>query len=219
MFTLDQGATTFWERWNSYSKENGFGDVSMNSFNHYSFGVVAEWMYSYMAGIMYDMSRPGFKHIILQPLADASNNITFVDGSYDSAYGLIESGWDMTDGNLSYSAVIPANTSATLYLPADGQSAGIDGAAAAGVKYIGAEEHNGVKTAKFELVSGGYDFVVSDDKITVTLKDEYVSSDIVYGLYANGEEIEYIPASGDAVFKARLSINTEKPVSLICRLR
>ena len=123
MFTLDQGATTFWERWNSYSKENGFGDVSMNSFNHYSFGVVAEWMYSYMAGIMYDMSRPGFKHIILQPLADASNNITFVDGSYDSAYGLIESGWEMTDGNLSYSAVIPANTSATLYLPADGQSA------------------------------------------------------------------------------------------------
>ena len=72
-----------------------------------------------------------------------------------------------------------------------------------------------MKTVKFELVSGGYDFVVSDNKITVTLKDEYVSADIVYGLYANGEETEYIPASGDAVFKARLSINTEKPVSLI----
>ncbi|HIT85956.1 MAG TPA: discoidin domain-containing protein [Candidatus Ornithomonoglobus intestinigallinarum] len=154
------------------------------------------------------------------PLYDWTDNSNHADKGYFTL-NASASAWSfdnikiITDGNLSYSAVIPANTSATLYLPADGQSADIDGAAAAGVKYIGAVEHNGVKTAKFELVSGGYDFVVSDDKITVTLKDEYVSSDIVYGLYANGEKTEYIPASGDAVFKARLSINTEKPVSLI----
>lgn len=174
LYTVDQGATTFWERWNSYSYEDGFGDVSMNSFNHFSFGTVCEWMYSYMAGIMYDIENPGFKHIILQPFVDSSSNITFTDGSYDSAYGRIESNWERKDDNLYYSAVVPANTTATLYLPIESKT-DISMNTIDGVTYIGEEMHNGVKCAKLELMSGGYDFIASGDTVTVSLQEGYIA--------------------------------------------
>lgn len=221
LFTLDQGATTFWERWDSYSIQKGFGSVGMNSFNHYSFGVVAEWMYSYMAGIMYDTNAPGFKHIILQPLTDSLNQITFVDGSYDSAYGLIQSNWEQKNDELLYSAVVPANTTATLYLPATEQAVAAlktEDVIIDGVTYLGIEMHNGIKTAKFKLLSGGYDFVVSDNSVDVSLKDEYKSSTDKYALYQGDKALTYIPATGDVRFKAQLTLPEERPVSLIFAL-
>ena len=60
LYSVYQGATTIWERWNSYTRESGFGDVGMNSFNHYAYGAVGEWMYKYMAGIDTDEEKPGF---------------------------------------------------------------------------------------------------------------------------------------------------------------
>ena len=96
LYSVDQGATTIWERWNSYTKEGGFGPVSMNSFNHYAYGAVTEWMYGYMAGIMYDRDQPGFQHVILQPTPDQV--IQSVDCTYDSAYGSIISNWKYVDG-------------------------------------------------------------------------------------------------------------------------
>lgn len=127
LYSVDQGATTIWERWNSYTLESGFGDVGMNSFNHYSYGAVAQWMYEYMAGIKSDSDAPGFKHFNLAPSIDTrsgadlpsgQNNITSVRGTYDSAYGIIVSEWSTErDGYLDYSSVVPANSSATLQLP------------------------------------------------------------------------------------------------------
>lgn len=67
LFSVKNGATTVWERWNSYSKTDGFGPVGMNSFNHYAYGAIMEWMYAYMAGIARDPESPGFKHFLLQP--------------------------------------------------------------------------------------------------------------------------------------------------------
>ena len=64
LYSIDQGATTIWERWNSYTVANGYGPVSMNSFNHYAYGIVAEWMYRYMAGIVPDEANAGFFHFI-----------------------------------------------------------------------------------------------------------------------------------------------------------
>lgn len=218
LFTLDQGATTFWERWNSYSLEDGFGPVGMNSFNHYSFGVVSEWMYSYMAGIMYDKQNPGFKHVILQPMPDDSDDITFVDSSYDCAYGLIESNWEKKDGKLFYTAVVPANTTATLYLPSTEQAAAAlkkEDVIIDGVTYLGTEMHNGIKAAKFEILSGGYDFIVSDNSVDVSLKDEYKSSTDQYALYQGDEVLTHIPATGDVSFQARLTLPEERPASLI----
>jgi alpha-L-rhamnosidase len=129
LYSVDQGATTIWERWNSYTKETGFHpDVSMNSFNHYAYGAVSEWMYRYMAGINPDENNPGFKHILLNPSPDfrpsrpaGQARITKADATYNSYYGPIRSAWEMDDKeNIKYSIHIPANTTATLTLIVNG---------------------------------------------------------------------------------------------------
>ncbi len=104
----------------------GFDDAGMNSFNHYAYGSVVEWMVEYMAGIQKDEQNPGFKHIILQPTMDTGakyndqERINTVKSQFDSYYGTIESNWTATEGKLNtYEAVVPANTTATLYLPVE----------------------------------------------------------------------------------------------------
>lgn len=183
LFSVKAGATTVWERWNSYSPGVGFGDVEMNSFNHYSYGSVAEWMYEYMAGISPDTKNPGFKHTILQPTPDTGEQyneearINSVEGSYESYYGGIRSSWQSQSGVIeSYGAVIPANTTATLYLPVESEEIEI-GSLPAGVEFIDFTEHNGILTAEFELTSGGFDFAISNGRLATEVKSGYVSAD------------------------------------------
>jgi len=119
LYSVEQGATTIWERLNSYTHTDGFGGNNrMNSFNHYSFGAVAAWMYNYSLGIERDENYPGFKHFILQPTPDPTKEMTHAGGYYDSMYGRIESRWEYKNGTYHYTIVIPANTSATLFLKA-----------------------------------------------------------------------------------------------------
>ena len=116
LYSVDQGATTIWERWNSYVKATGFGPVGMNSFNHYAYGAVLSWMYGTMAGIREDKLAPGFKHIILAPIPD--KRIGHVDASYDSAYGRITSSWRYgREDKWTWTFTIPANTTATVVVP------------------------------------------------------------------------------------------------------
>ena len=120
LYSVKNGATTIWERWNSYIAETGeFGDVNMNSFNHYAYGAIGEWMYHTILGIN-TSERPGetgYKRIILKPTAGGS--LTFAEGSYESAYGRITSSWELRDGSFYYKCSIPANTTAELYLPGE----------------------------------------------------------------------------------------------------
>ena len=162
LYPVTQGATSIWERWNGYTNELGFnGNNSMNSFNHYSFGAVFEWMMAYQLGICADPAQPGYQHFILQPTV--GGNFTYAGGSYDSAYGTIVSGWTAEGGNLkTYDAVIPANTSATLYLPAVGEAE-----APGAVTVVGPVEHNGTETTCFELPSGTWHFDIGQDGIRV----------------------------------------------------
>jgi alpha-L-rhamnosidase len=120
LYPVNQGATTIWERLDSYTKERGFGgNNSMNSFNHYSFGAVGAWLYNYSLGIQRDPASPGFKHFILQPQPDFNGSLTNASGYYDSSYGRIESAWKIDGNKWFYNAIVPANTTATLYLPID----------------------------------------------------------------------------------------------------
>ncbi len=123
LYSVEQGATTIWERWNSYTKDSGFGDVSMNSFNHYAYGAVQEWMYRHIAGIETTEAAPGFASPILQPKPDTrrpedipagQEKIRWVKTSFESVNGLIVSNWDMTDGFV-YECTVPVES--TLYLP------------------------------------------------------------------------------------------------------
>ena len=122
LYSVHQGATTIWERWNSYTYEKGFGDVLMNSFNHYSFGAIQEWMYRYVAGI--EVGKAGFEHLILQPKPDTRTHaempagqerITWVKASYNSVKGFISSEWHFDGEVFKYEAETPTDT--TLYLP------------------------------------------------------------------------------------------------------
>ena len=132
LYSIDQGATTIWERWDSYTKEKGFNDHPwvMNSFNHYSYGAVTEWMYRYMAGIEADDMNPGFKHFYLRPVPDTreylpknQKRITYCNAVYNSQYGDIESRWNINkDGNINYEFVVPMNTSATICIPVSNEN-------------------------------------------------------------------------------------------------
>ena len=119
LYSVVNGATSIWERLNSYTVENGFGgNNSMNSFNHYSFGAVAAWMYNYSLGIQRHPQKAGFKEFILMPTPDPNGQITEAKGHYDSMYGRINSAWKSQQNTWTYSATVPANSTATLYLPA-----------------------------------------------------------------------------------------------------
>ncbi len=118
LYSVKNGATTIWERWNSYSIEDGFGPASMNSFNHYAYGAIVEWMYEDMAGIAKDTDNPGFKHFFLQPHIDPTGAITEVEGEYRSPYGMITSAWSVEGDAFSYEFDIPVGTTATVRVPA-----------------------------------------------------------------------------------------------------
>lgn len=157
LYAIDQGATTIWERLNGYTIENGFGgNNSMNSFNHYSFGAVGQWMMAYSLGIQRD--EPGFRKFILQPEPDPTGHMTQAKGYYDSMYGRISSGWEVENGVLTYTTSVPANTTATLYLPASSGKAIKEGGKpvikSKGITFLKYESGKAV----YELKSGDYVF-------------------------------------------------------------
>lgn len=178
LYSIDQGATTVWERWDSYTKEGGFNKHPwiMNSFNHYAYGVIAEWMYGQMVGIEPDEQAPGFKHFILHPSPDFRTSrpagqqaITWAEGSYQSSYGLIKSRWDVTEDKqrIVYQATVPANSSATLYLPLvndddEVYEGGKKLEDVEGVTFKGVENGKAV----IELTSGSYIFTTTENMNT-----------------------------------------------------
>ena len=162
LYPVTQGATSIWERWNGCTEELGFnGNNGMNSFNHYSFGAVYEWMMAYQLGISADTDAPGYQHFILQPTAGGS--FAYARGSFDSPYGTIESGWTAVGGVMtSYEVTVPANTAATLYLPADSVSV------CEGVSLTGFTTHNGAACAQLELLAGSYRFEILNEAATAS---------------------------------------------------
>lgn len=107
-YSVVNGATTIWERWNSYTTEHGFGDVRMNSFNHYSLGSCCEWMFKYCLGISPVESDPGFRKVLVRPFVDFSGKLTSASGSYECAYGKIAVKWAVTGKTARYEITIPA---------------------------------------------------------------------------------------------------------------
>ena len=111
-YMVSKGATTWWERWNGDT-----GDPGMNSYNHYAFGSVMAWVYRRVSGIDTDAQGAGFHHIVIAPHTDPK--LTHARTEYDSAYGTIVTDWTRTaEGSLQLAVTVPANTTATLHLPA-----------------------------------------------------------------------------------------------------
>ncbi len=116
LFPVTRGATTMWERWDGMKKDGSFATIEMNSFNHYAYGSVGDWLYSTVCGINSDPKEPGFKHIIFRPLP--LKELGYAKARLLTPYGEIISGWEYTgDGNnCKFTFTIPKGCHATLYL-------------------------------------------------------------------------------------------------------
>ena len=117
LYSVDNGATTIWERWNSYMIEHGMGPRGMNSFNHYAYGCVCQWLWETAAGIASDPAQPGFKHIIMRPIFD--KRLGSLKAEYKSAAGVIKSEWKYKGDKCTWKFTIPAGATATVTLPGE----------------------------------------------------------------------------------------------------
>ena len=117
LYSVDNGATTIWERWNSYMVKEGMGPKGMNSFNHYAYGCVCEWIWETCAGIASDPAQPGFKHIIMKPIPD--KRLGHINAEYQSAAGLIKSAWRYEGDQWIWDFTIPEGATASVTLPGE----------------------------------------------------------------------------------------------------
>jgi alpha-L-rhamnosidase len=151
-----EGATSMWERWDGWTPEKGFEDIAMNSFNHYAFGSVGEFLYRFVAGI--DTDGPGFHRILIQPRPGGT--LTGARASYDAITGKIESGWRIEAGQLLVDAVVPPNTTATVHLPVPDGTPVLEGggpvAPGMGIKSLGTDGQG----IAFTVGSGIYHFAM-----------------------------------------------------------
>jgi alpha-L-rhamnosidase len=115
LYPVTQGATTIWERWDGQKPDGTFQTAEMNSFNHYAYGAIGEWMYRVMAGLEIDPAAPDYKHILIQP--QPGGGFTSVKASHLTMYGKASSGWQLRDGKFELAVEIPANARATVRLP------------------------------------------------------------------------------------------------------
>ena len=115
LYPVKQGATTIWERWDGQKPDGTFQDKGMNSFNHYAYGAIGEWMYRVMAGIEIDPAAPGYKRIRIQP--QPGGGFASVKASHETMYGRVASAWTIRAGRFELAVEIPPNTKATVRLP------------------------------------------------------------------------------------------------------
>lgn len=159
-FQIDRGATTMWERWDAIREDGSFGDLGMNSFNHFAPGAVGDWMYRTIGGIQ--QLEPGYKKVRIAPVP--GGGMQYAKTAYDSIYGTIASDWKLTDGVRALTVDVPANTTAIVEMPAQNALAvlesGVSAATAQGVHSL--EVTDG--TAQIEVGSGHYEFTISATK-------------------------------------------------------
>ena len=153
-FSIKNGATTIWERWNGWTPENGYFDPGMNSFAHYSFGAVGQWIFETVGGI--SPEEPGYRRILIAP--HPGGRLRSAATRYDSVRGGIETRWILWRDGLQLEVKIPPNTRATLRMPARDPPQVTEGgrpaAEAEGVRLLRVEPGAVI----FELVSGHYRF-------------------------------------------------------------
>jgi alpha-L-rhamnosidase len=142
-YQIDKGATTMWERWDGIRPDGSFQNKAMNSFNHYAYGSVGEWMYENVAGIR--ATAPGFQKFVVKPIPGGS--LHAATSRYETAYGQIDVRWSGEGGHFSLSVHVPVNTSAEIWVPANGRRV-----SGGGARFVRSE--NGYSI--FEAGSGSY---------------------------------------------------------------
>jgi alpha-L-rhamnosidase len=159
LFPVTHGATTMWERWDGWTPEKGFNDAGMNSYNHYAYGAIGEWMYSVVGGIGQDPTEPGYRHIVIHP--QIGGGLRRAAARLKSLYGLIQCEWSLKDDLLHLNVTIPPNTSATIHVqtldPGSVRESGRPASESPGLRFIG----TGNREAIYEATAGRYSFQAS----------------------------------------------------------
>jgi alpha-L-rhamnosidase len=154
LYPVLQGATTIWERWDSWKRDGGFQDAGMNSFNHYAFGSVGDWMYANIGGVA--PAAPGYKRILVAPRIGGT--ITSASAELQAMHGPIAVSWRRHGPEFSMNVTIPANTTAEIHVPARSLSSVTEGGrSAASVDGLSNGKWR-AGAARFEAVSGSYRF-------------------------------------------------------------
>ncbi|MCW2795586.1 family 78 glycoside hydrolase catalytic domain, partial [Nocardioides sp.] len=171
-YEIANGATTMWERWDSIKPDGSFGDVGMNSFNHYAYGAVGDWMYQNIGAIK--ALEPGYKKIQVAPAV--GGGLTHGSGRLDSVYGTIATDWTTEGDDLSLAVEVPVNTTAEIVLPADNAYSVTEGGAlladVEGITNVVAA--NGKVTVS--VGSGSYDFAVTaSNELLGSILDDLVA--------------------------------------------
>jgi alpha-L-rhamnosidase len=150
LYQVTKGATTIWEHWDGLKPDGSMWSPSMNSFNHYAYGAVCDWVFRVLGGLDTDMEKVAYKRIILRPIFPP-NTISWAKTSYESVYGLISFRWERKEGKVLIDAVVPPNTTAILTLPGAGAGtmSGINFKAIPGGAFS-------------EIGSGSYSFIYPD---------------------------------------------------------
>jgi alpha-L-rhamnosidase len=152
LYQVTLGSTTMWERWDGWTPGAGFESVGMNSFNHYAFGAVGQYLYGVVGGIQ--SASPGYRSILIHPLP--GNGLTWANTSYDSVRGLVSTAWTNTGSRFNLAVAVPPNTTAQVYVPTTSAAAitesGLPAASSPGVTYIGISN----SCAVYAVGSGNY---------------------------------------------------------------
>jgi alpha-L-rhamnosidase len=114
LYPVTKGATTIWERWNGIKPDGSFQYPSMNSFNHYAYGAIGEWMYNNLMGLKINQDFPGYKRFTIQPLFD--ENFDNISGTYNSNYGNIKVNWSRKNDTVLINISIPPNSQSDVFL-------------------------------------------------------------------------------------------------------
>ncbi len=156
LYPVKQGATTIWERWDGIKPDGTFQNPGMNSFNHYAYGAIGEWMYGVVAGLQIDPAEPAYRHVLVQPRP--GGRLASAEARLETPYGEAASGWALADGKATVTATVPPNARGTVRLPAASLAGVTEGgvavASAPGVKSAVQE----TDTVVVEVGSGRYRF-------------------------------------------------------------
>jgi alpha-L-rhamnosidase len=160
LYPVTQGATTIWERWDGQKPDGSFQDVGMNSFNHYAYGAIGEWLYKHVAGLDLDPQNPGYKHILLAP--HPGGRLTKASAELKSMYGVIKSSWLLDQASFTYDVTVPANTTATVTLPFADLTKVMLNQIPISASKVGKGQQEG-ENAIVQLGSGKYQFTYASD--------------------------------------------------------
>ncbi|MBN1583617.1 MAG: alpha-L-rhamnosidase, partial [Anaerolineae bacterium] len=202
LYPVKQGATTIWERWDGQKPDGTFQDPGMNSFNHYAYGAIGEWMVRAVAGLDIDPELPGYKHVLVQP--QPGGGLGWVKASIDSMYGRVACEWQVIDaGQFLLNVTVPANTTATVLIPA-AQLAGVTEGGqpldrAEGIVKA-AQEGDAVR---IEIGSGSYAFMCASEtwaayrKGPPALSTESTIRELLANEQARAILTRHLPQAGD----------------------